>query len=141
MRKQLLGCDSAEDAYRTVTGLIRTEDAVPPRRPGKKMVHVFVQNEDLFDDILQIFTGSESVSALVLEAHESTDYLMKGPFFAGFWDTSVQQFNRLIVAVVRDELINGVVRSIEYACGKLSERDDILVTVTDLHYTLGSLTL
>lgn len=141
VRKQLLSCHSTEDAYEFLKTQTRVEDAVPPRRPGKKMVHVFVQNEDLFDDILQIFTGSESVSAIVLEAHESTDYLMKGPFFAGFWDTSVQQFNRLIVAVVRDELINGVVRSIEYACGKLSERDDILVTVTDLHYTLGSLTL
>ena len=78
---------------------------------------------------------------MVLEAHESTDYLMKGPFFAGFWDSSVQRFNRLIVAVVRDELVNYTVRSIEYACGDLADRDDILVTVTDLHYTLGSLSL
>ncbi|MBN2586553.1 MAG: PTS sugar transporter subunit IIA [Candidatus Fermentibacteraceae bacterium] len=141
VRKQILSLASTEEVHRFLKEQTRVEDTAPSRRPGMKMMHVFVQNEDLFDDILQIFTGSDSVSAVVLETHESTDYLMKGPFFAGFWDTSVQRFNRLIVAVIRDELVNGVVRSIEYACGKLADRDDVLVTVTDLHYTLGSLSI
>jgi PTS system nitrogen regulatory IIA component len=141
VRNRILSLASSEEVYKFLTEQTRAVDTEPSRRPGMKMMHVFVQNEDLFDDILQIFTGSDSVSAMVIEAHESTDYLMKGPFFAGFWDTSVQQFNRLIVAVIRDELVNGVVRSIEYACGKLADRDDVLVTVTDLHYTLGSLSI
>ncbi len=141
VRNQILSLASSEEVYKFLKEQTRVEDTAPSRRPGMKMMHVFVQNEDLFDDILQIFTGSDSVSAMVIEAHESTDYLMKGPFFAGFWDTSVQQFNRLIIAVIRDELVNGVVRSIEYACGKLADRDDVLVTVTDLHYTLGSLSI
>lgn len=140
-RKELLSLSSPQEILQLLREKVLPDDTAPPRRPGMKMMHVFIQNEDLFDEILQIFTGSESVSAMVLEAHESTDYLMKGPFFAGFWDSKVQRFNRLIVAVIRDELVNSTVRSIEYACGKLSERDDILVTVTDLHYTLGSLSL
>jgi len=141
VRKGLIALGSSSEIYRYLGEQIRPDDTEPRRRPGQKMMHVFIQNEELFDEILQIFTGSESVSAMVLEAHESTDYLMKGPFFAGFWDSSVQRFSRLIVAVIRDELVNSTVRSIEYACGKLTERDDILVTVTDLHYTLGSLSL
>lgn len=140
-RKELLSLRKPEDVCRLFREHASPEDQTPSRRPGMKMMHVFIQNEDLFDDILQIFTGSDSVSAMVVEAHESTDYLMKGPFFAGFWDSKVQRFNRIIVAVVRDELVNSTVRSIEYACGRLSDRDDILVTVTDLHYTLGSLSL
>lgn len=141
VRKDLTAQESPADIYRYIGEQISPDDKEPRRRPGQKMMHVFIQNEELFDEILQIFTGSESVSAMVLEAHESTDYLMKGPFFAGFWDSSVQRFNRLIIAVIRDELVNSTVRSIEYACGKLTDRDDILVTVTDLHYTLGSLSL
>ena len=138
-RKELLSSRSPEE----ISSLIKThtlpEDGTPPRRPGMKMLHVFIQNEDLFDDLLQVFAGSESTSALILETHESTDYMMKIPLFAGFWNADVRHFNRMIVAVVRDELVNSTIRNIEYICGKISERDDIMITVTDLHNVLGSL--
>lgn len=140
-RKELLSSHSPEELYKFIKAYTLPEDEVPPRRPGMKMMHVFIQNEDLFDDLLRVFAGSESTSALILETHESTDYLMNTPLFAEFWNTNVQHFNRMIVAVIRDELVNSTVRNIEYICGKLSERDDILITVTDLHYVLGSLGL
>jgi hypothetical protein len=138
-RKQLLQCGDTEQLQDLIMSQSYVEDETPPRRPGMKMMHVFVRNEDIFDDLLQVFASSESISALVVETHESTDFLMKSPLFAGFWNTDIRRFNRLIVAVVRDELVNATVRNIEYICGKLSERDDILLTVTDLHYVLGSL--
>jgi nitrogen PTS system EIIA component len=141
IRKKLVGQRVPEDVCKVLRSQIKPEESDLPRRPGMKMMHVFIQDEDLFDDILQVFTGSDGISAMVLEAHESTDYLMKGPFFAGFWDSQVQRFNRLIIAVVRNELVNSTVRNIEYISGKLEEKDDILVTVTDLHYTLGSLSI
>ena len=141
VRKSIVTMESPEDIVGLIRERVLPEESDLPKRPGMKMMHVFVQNEDMFDDILQIFTSSDLVSAMVLEAHESTDYLMKGPFFAGFWDTSVRRFNRLIVAVVRNELVNSTIRSIEYICGKLEERSDVMVTVTDLHYTLGSLSI
>ena len=103
------------------------------------MLHVFIQDEDLFDDLLQVFAGSESTSAMILETHESTDYMRKMPLFAGFWNTDLRHFNRMIVAVVRDELVSSTIRNIEYICGKISERDDLMITVTDLHNVLGSL--
>ncbi|OPL18037.1 MAG: hypothetical protein AVO35_07720 [Candidatus Aegiribacteria sp. MLS_C] len=140
-RKAILSLRDPEEVRRLLREQASPKDETPPRRPGMKMMHVFVQNEEIFDDILQVFTGSDSISAMVLEARESTDYLMKGPFFDGFWDSKVQRFSRLIVAVVRDELVNSAVRSIEYVCGRLSDRDDIMVTVTDLRCTLGSLGL
>jgi PTS system nitrogen regulatory IIA component len=138
-RKEILSLHSPEQIYELIIAHTLSEDEVPPKRPGRKMLHVFIQNEDFFDDLLQIFAGSESTSAMIIEGHESTDYLMKSPLFAGFWNADIQQFNRIIVAVVRDELVNSTIRSIEYICGKLSKRDDIMVTVTDLHNVLGSL--
>ncbi len=138
-RKEILLSHSPERIYELIKAHTLSEDEIPPKRPGRKMLHVFIQNEEYFDDLLQIFAGSESTSAMIIEGHESTDYLMKSPLFAGFWNADIQQFNRIIVAVVRDELVNSTIRSIEYICGKLSNRDDVMVTVTDLHNVLGSL--
>ncbi|MCK5116843.1 MAG: PTS sugar transporter subunit IIA [Candidatus Aegiribacteria sp.] len=138
-RKEILSLRSPEEIIELIKAHTLPEDGSPPKRPGMKMLHVFIQNEDLFDDLLQVFAGSESTSALILETHESTDYMMKIPLFAGFWNADVRHFNRMIVAVVRDELVNATIRNIEYICGKISERDDIMITVTDLHNVLGSL--
>lgn len=138
-RNAILSSHSPEEIYEIIKAHSQPEDGIPLKRPGMKMLHVFIQNESLFDDLLQVFAGSESTSALVIETHESTDYLMNTPLFAGFWNSDVQHFNRLIVAVIRDEIVYSTVRNIEYICGKLSERDDIMITVTDLHYVLGSL--
>jgi len=139
LKKEILSAHSPKHIYELIKTQTLPEKDTPPKRPGRKMLHVFIQNEDYFDDMLQVFAGTESTSAMVIEGHESTDYLMKSPLFAGFWNTDFQHFNRIIVAVVRDELVNSTIRSIEYICGKLSERDDIMITVTDLHYVLGSL--
>jgi nitrogen PTS system EIIA component len=139
--KEILSLRSPEQIYDLIMLRTRQKEEVPSRRLGKKMLHVFIQNEDYFDEILQVFAGSESSSAMIVEGHESTDYLMKTPLFAGFWNADVQHFNRIIIAVVRDELVNSTIRSIEYICGKLSDSTDIMVTVTDLHYVLGSLSV
>ena len=140
-RKEILSSKSPEDVFELIKTHILPEDDNIPRRPGRKMLHVFIQNEEFFDDLLQIFAGSEATSAMVIEGHESTDYLMSSPLFAGFWNTDIQHFNRIIIAVIRDELVNSTIRSIEYVCGKLSDREDIMITVTDLHYVLGSLSI
>lgn len=138
-RKELTAAGSSEMISDLLNRKLLPEETAPLRRPGMKMMHVFVQEEDVFDQLLQVFAAAETTSAMIVEGHESTDYLAKSPMFAGFWNSDVQQFNRIIIAVVRDELVNYTVRSIEYVCGKLSERDDVMVTLTDLHYVLGSL--
>jgi len=138
-REELLSLRSPEEIGNLIKARSLPEDGIPPKRPGMKMLHVFIQDEDLFDDLLQVFAGSESTSAMILETHESTDYMRKMPLFAGFWNTDLRHFNRMIVAVVRDELVSSTIRNIEYICGKISERDDLMITVTDLHNVLGSL--
>ncbi len=138
-RKQLCNAKTDQQLLDSLRDSLLPGDTLPVRRPGSKLIHVFVQNEKIFDELLQVFSAAENTSAMVLEAHESTDYLAKSPLFAGFWNTDVHRFSRIITAVVRDELTNATIRNIEYVCGQLSERDDVMVTVTDLHYVLGSL--
>lgn len=106
---------------------------------GMRMLHIFVRKEELFNDVLQVFASEDPTGAMVLEAHESTEYMSSMPIFAGFWNSDLTTFNRIIIAVVKDTLLNQTLRNIEYVCGDLREQGDVMVTVTDLHHALGSL--
>ncbi len=139
VRKKIATSKSPDEVYEFLKHHAEPTGSEPRRSPGRKLVHVFIQNEEFFDDILQIFTGLESISTVIVESRDPMDFLMKSPFFAGLWTGEGQRFSRIIISVVKNELVNSIVRNIEYVCGSLSERDDVLVTVTDIHYTLGSL--
>jgi len=76
---------------------------------------------------------------MVLEAHESTEYMSNMPVFAGLWNNDLNTFNRIIMAVVKESLLNQTLRNIEYVCGDFRKQTDVMVTVTDLHHALGSL--
>ncbi len=110
-----------------------------PLGPAMRMLHVFIRDEDLFNDVLQVFASGDLTGAMVLEAHESTEYMSNMPVFAGFWNNDLNTFNRIIVAVVKESLLNQTLRNIEYVCGDFREQTDVMVTVTDLHHALGSL--
>lgn len=142
VRKSLRSADDAQEVFTVLTGEIPTAAPgaeVSGSRGEMRLVHVFVQDEDIFDEILQVFAATETYSAMVMEAHESTDYLAKTPLFAGFWDGEMRAFNRIIIATVRDELVNAVIRNIEYVCGRLDQREGIMVTVSPLLTVAGSL--
>ena len=140
VRELLLKASGPEEACR-----ILREKASPKRSAGegseKRLVMVFIQDETVFDEVLQVFATAETSSSFVMEADESTGFLRNMPLYAGFWNTDIDYFNRLIVSVVREELVNAVIRNIEFICGPLSEREDVMLTVTGLlsvHGSLGS---
>ncbi|MCK5034381.1 MAG: PTS sugar transporter subunit IIA [Candidatus Sabulitectum sp.] len=132
---------TAEDLFELLKGLLEDVSSVAPQPvgPAMRMLHVFVRDEEIFNDVLQVFASGEPIGAMVLEAHESTEYLSGMPIFAGFWNNDLNTFNRIIIAVVKENLLNQTLRSIEYVCGDLRKQTDVMVTVTDLHHALGSL--
>ncbi len=106
---------------------------------ARQICHVFIQNQDVFDDILQVFSGIETANVTVIEAKNSREYLTSMPLFAGFWTDSHLGINRIIVALIDKSLVNETLRSIESITGRLDDRTDVLVTVQDVFYTAGSL--
>lgn len=106
---------------------------------GRHIFHVFVQNEDLFRNILQVFGGMESSSAVVLDAENTIAYLSKLPLFAGFWADQPRSFSRVIIALVTKRMTNETIRRIERITGPLKNCADVLVTVQNLFYGAGSL--
>ena len=104
------------------------------------MVCVFVQDKRLFHGILEVFTGMEGSSAVVLSSENLRVHLAKTPLFQGLWTHEHGGFSHAIVAIVDEGLTNEVVRQIETRTGDLDKRYGIMIAVHDLFYTVGSLT-
>ena len=108
-------------------------------RKEKQVFHVFIQDEDLFKDILQVFAAVETSSIAIIEGKNTREYLFSMPLFAGFWTDSYLGFNRIIATVIDKSLTNETLRAIESLTGNLDQRNDIMVIVQDIFYTAGSL--
>lgn len=118
--------------------LRHTRDEVETKdHAGRNLVHLFVQNEEAFQDLLEIFASMDTCSVMVVEAEQSGTYLAKMPLFAGFWSDAERGFNRIIVAVVDKKLTNDTLRRIEAVVGSLDESREILVTVQEVFYAAG----
>jgi PTS system nitrogen regulatory IIA component len=106
---------------------------------GKSLLHVFVQDESMFKEILQVLAGVPSSSIAVLGAENTGAYLMKMPLFAAFWSDEPSKFSRIIIATVKRGLANEAVRRIESVTGDLAKKAGVLVTVQEVSYMAGSL--
>ncbi|HUU20286.1 MAG TPA: PTS sugar transporter subunit IIA [Sedimentisphaerales bacterium] len=106
---------------------------------GKSLLHVFVQDESMFKEILQVLAAVPSGSIAVLSAENTGAYLMKMPLFAEFWSDKPSKFSRIIIATVNRGLVNEAVRRIESITGDLKESVGVMVTVQDVSYAAGSL--
>lgn len=115
------------------------QEAVPGLQSHMKMLHVFIGSEAVFNDILQVFTSGEFAGVMIMEAHQSTEYLSRIPIFAGFWNGNQSSFNRIVVAVVKQSLLHQTIRQIEYVSGNPEDSGDVMLAVSDLHHVKGSL--
>lgn len=140
-RKAIRSAGSPDELFSLLMEIAADREPQLPAEPvgGMKLLHVFVRSEELFNDILQVFASGEFTGAMVLEAHESTEYMSSMPVFAGFWNSELNTFNRLIAAVVKGSLLNQTIRNLEYVCGDLKTHNEVMVTVSDLHHVIGSL--
>lgn len=136
--ERILSGQTPEEVYESC---VREQDAEISVREGiaKSLIHVFVQSEDVFRDILQILTGVESSSLVVVGAENASVYLSKLPLFASFWTDEPSDFGRIIIAVVDKKLSNEIVRRVETVAGDLGKGAGVMVTVQDIAYSAGSL--
>jgi PTS system nitrogen regulatory IIA component len=120
--------------------LRHTRPELDTKREAKKgLFHVFVQDEDVFRDLIQVLAGVGADSLVVVNAEHEGAYLAKIPLFADFLRDAPGRFMKIIVAVVDKELTNETLRSIEVVTGHLQERTGVMVTVHEVAYAAGSL--
>ena len=109
--------------------------------PGveKTLFHVFVQIEDKFEELLQIFSEIAQAHVSIVDANNPGYYLHALPLFASFWNESDKGFHKIIIAVVPKKLANEVLRQVKTVMSSLKDRDGILVVTNDVSYFSGSL--
>lgn len=116
------------------------DDDVDSKTPeSKNLFHVIIENEDLFHEILPVFSGMQASKEIIIEAKNTQDYLAKVPLFAGLLNDNLRSFRRVIIAVVEKKLTNETIRRIEAITGPLDKCQDVMVTIQDIIYTAGSI--
>jgi len=134
----ILAAQTPEGVYNSILSG-KDEEINGEQKTLKNLLHVFIQNEDLFRDILQVLAGVESSSLVVAGVENAGVYLSKMPLFASFWSDEPSDFSRIIIAVVDKNLTNETIRRIESVSGDLNKSLDVMVTVQELSYAAGSL--
>ncbi len=134
-------------AQKTPEGVIQsfigrtTKDVDIKEQAGRNLLHVFVQDENTFRDILQVLAGVQPSSIVVLNAENAEAYLAKMPLFADFWSYEPSLFSKIIIAVVERGLTNEAVRRIESITGDLNKSERVMVAVQTISYSAGSLSM
>lgn len=105
----------------------------------RSLFHVFIQREELFQDILQVFSEVNQCSIAVLEAGDASQHLHAMPLFAGFWSSEGKNYHRVVLAVVPRNFANETLRRLDTVVGDIGANKGILITIQDLFYCSGSL--
>jgi len=136
--EQILEEPTPEGIYES---FLRDQDVEIDDRPRavKNLIHVFIQSEDIFREVLQILAGIETSSLVVVGAENAGVYLSKLPLFASFWSDEPSNFGRIIIAVVDKNLTNEALRRIESVAGDLNKEAGVMATVQQVDYVAGSL--
>ena len=136
--KEILAETSDEGVYESFLRHTRAEIDTE-KQTTKCLFNVFVQDENLFHDILEKLTGIETSSLVVNNSENVEAYLGKAPLFADFWRDEPSRFSKVITMVIDKGLTNEAIRRTESVTGNLSECNGVMITSQDLSYAAGSL--
>jgi mannitol/fructose-specific phosphotransferase system IIA component (Ntr-type) len=138
-REKLLETTSATDAAERLHQALDTENEGPDEQ--KCLFHVFVQQADLFDELLQIFSSSVPESLCILDAANAGTYVDRLPLFSAFWTNREDRFFKVIIATVNERLQNDLLRRIHTIVGDIDSKPGVMVTVQPVSFIAGSLEL
>lgn len=136
--EEILAEQTSEGVFESF--LRHTHAEIDTSKQGAKcLLDVFIQDENVFHEILDNLTGMETNSLVVFNTENVGAYLAKMPLFADFWRDNPDSFSKVIVAVVDKRLVNEAIRVIESITGDLDKCAGVMVTSQDLLYAAGSL--
>lgn len=107
----------------------------------RNIITVTVQNEQLFPDILQLFSEEDECFISVVDAHDGSEYLNALPLFAAFWNDNTKGFHRIIIVSIKHSLANEMLRRLDTLVGGLKACKGLLVQIQDVLYAAGRIEL
>jgi nitrogen PTS system EIIA component len=134
---------STETPTAAMESLLRTlGDTLTQNKSSRRnIITVTVQNEQLFPDILQLFSEEDECFISVIDAHDGSEYLDAMPLFAAFWNDDKKGFHRIIVASIKHSLANEMLRRLDTLVGGLKECKGLFVQIQDVLYAAGRIEL
>lgn len=106
---------------------------------SKNLFHLVVTDEDIFHEILPLFSALQGSIEFVLDAKSANDYVTKVPLFAGLLNDDFLTFRRVIVATVEKRMTNETIRRIESITGSLDNSADVMLIVQDVVFASGNI--
>lgn len=131
---QLLSVDNPSEIISLLTPSENEEPIKPVLKRCQFVIHL--QQEDMLDDVLEILTSAEDGGVTVLDGSTAASYLHRLPLFSSFWNESDKGYCKIIMAVVDKRMMNDLLRRLKLL---RADNEGLLVTVTDLIYSDGSL--
>lgn len=133
----LIESESQVEVYDFLIKHVQFEKQKPAEGSEKCLFHIIIQEESLFEEILQILSASSGGGITVVESSNAGNYLHTMPLFASFWSERSSAFNRIIIAVLDKSLCNDMVRQINTVSP--TDKPGVLIAVHDLFYAGGSI--
>lgn len=133
---ELLAQNSSE---RLVEAFLRhVPDQLPRDKAERSLFQVFVQKEEVFQDILQV-VASLATDTVVIEASDCSSHLYQLPLFSTFWNSDDKGFSRVVCGVIAKKLCNELTRGIDSVVGGLDDNPGAMVVILDSPFVAGSL--
>ena len=133
--KKLLEAETPEKVSAMLKRDERESLAVKSFEKCQFVLHV--QDEEIFNDVLEILSSEVEGDVSVLESSNAGSYLHKLPLFSTFWNDNSKSFSKVIMAVIDKRLMNDTIRRINLV--RTADQGGILISVTDLLYSDGSI--
>ena len=117
-----------------------TEDLkIKPEKAKDKAVLFIVQDEDIMDDITEIFVEFGIQKATIIDAVEMHNLISNLPLFMGFFDFTGEKnkFNKLILTKLNENYIKAIVNSIENVVGNLDNYSGLSIVVINIFFAKG----
>lgn len=139
--QNILNMDKAEDIYEYFMNKTRFDKTKETEEEEKFLFRVVIQDEDKFEEILEIFTSLQDSYISITELEEPSYYMRKMPLFASIWSPDTKTFNKSITVIVDKKWTNDTIRKINELIEESGKNPDIMLTVQKLFYFNGSLNL
>ncbi len=138
--KEILDCESSEAVRMTLLGYTE-EQSRPQRTPKRSLIHIFLRDESLHHQVLEVLVGVGITSLQIIESRPAASYLSNLSLFAGLWNDGEEEYSKTIIALINARLSNELIRRIERLTGPLEERNDIALCVQEVVYAGGQIAL
>ncbi len=136
---ELVTIDTNEALRRRILEEVAYDEDEPDR--SLSLLHVYVQDQDFFEPVLEVLTAYTEGMLLVQELKAPSHYLHRLPLFATLWNDESDQEVRYIQAMVKTTNCNDLVRKISLIKGEPLGRPGVMISLHDLQYVTGTLEL